>query len=165
MAPYLQKDLKLVERIQRLATRCAKGFRGLQYPPLPPELQLPSMQSHILRTMVIMAYNLFNLNLSGRVFRYTSCKPPSWASIQGPATPIPTRPTASSIRSSPGRAVEQTATLRRGSAIAKCVQGAARQLLGDNLPGPCLIPCKFIHNRTWFRHTSAFFSRPVSSNS
>ncbi len=31
---------------------------------------------------------------------------------------IPTRPTASSIRSSSGRAMEQTATLRRGSAIA-----------------------------------------------
>ncbi len=32
VAPYLQKDLKLVERIQRLATRCVKGLRGLQYP-------------------------------------------------------------------------------------------------------------------------------------
>ncbi len=30
VAPYLQKDLKLVERMQRLATRCVKGLRGLQ---------------------------------------------------------------------------------------------------------------------------------------
>ncbi len=31
LTPYLQKDLKLVERMQRLAKRCMKGLRGLQY--------------------------------------------------------------------------------------------------------------------------------------
>ncbi len=34
------------------------------------------------------------------------------ASLQGPAAPIPTRPKASYICSSSGRAVEQTANLR-----------------------------------------------------
>ncbi len=65
VAPYLQKDLKLLGRMQRLATRCVKGLRGLQYPARLRELQLPSMQSHILRTTLITAYFLFygNLNL------------------------------------------------------------------------------------------------------
>ncbi len=44
VAPYLQKDLKLVERMQRLAMRCVKGLRGLQYPAWLRELQLPCMQ-------------------------------------------------------------------------------------------------------------------------
>ncbi len=54
---YLQKDLKLVERMQRLATRCVKGLSGLQYPARLRELQLPSKQSHILRTTLITAHN------------------------------------------------------------------------------------------------------------
>ncbi len=65
VAPYLQRDLKLVERMQKLATRCVKGLRGLQYPARLRELQHPSMQSHILWTTLITAYKLFydNLNL------------------------------------------------------------------------------------------------------
>ncbi len=63
VTPYLQKDLKLVESMQRLATRCVKGIRGLQYPARLRELQLPFMQSHILRTTLITAYNLFHSNL------------------------------------------------------------------------------------------------------
>ncbi len=74
-----------------------------------------------------------------------------------PAATISTRPTASSIRSSSGRAVEQTAALRRGSAIAKCVQVAARQLLGNYYPGSCLVPCGFIYNCTWFQHAGSIF--------
>ncbi len=64
VAPYLQKDLKLVERMQRLATRCVKGLRGLQYLARLRELQLPSMQSHILRSTLITAYNFFHGNLN-----------------------------------------------------------------------------------------------------
>ncbi len=60
VAPYLRRDLKLVDRMQRLATRCMKGLRGLQYPAQLQELQLPSMQSHILRTASITAYKLFH---------------------------------------------------------------------------------------------------------
>ncbi len=73
------------------------------------------------------------------------------------AASIPTRPTASSIHSPSGRAVEQTATLLVGSAIAKCGQGAAWQLLCDFCPRSRLIPCKSIDNCTWFRHASAIF--------
>ncbi len=56
VAPYLQRDLKLVERLQRLATRCVKALRGLEYPAQLRELQLPSMQSPILRATVKTAY-------------------------------------------------------------------------------------------------------------
>ncbi len=63
--PYPQKDMGLAEWMQRLATRCVKGLRGLQHPARLRELQFPSMHSHILRTTLITDYNLFlgNLNL------------------------------------------------------------------------------------------------------
>ncbi len=64
VAAYLQRDLKLVERMQRLKTRCVKGLRGLQYPARLRELQLPSMQSHILRTTLTTAYKLFHGNMN-----------------------------------------------------------------------------------------------------
>ncbi len=91
-----------------------------------------------------------------------SCEPPAWASIQGPAASIPTRPAASSIRSSSGRAMEQIATLRRGSIIAKCVQGEARRLLGDHFSRFCLIPCNFFMIVHRFG-TQVLFFRPVNS--
>ncbi len=48
-----------------LATRCVQGLRGLQYPARLRELKVPSMEHHILRATLIMAYTLFygNLNL------------------------------------------------------------------------------------------------------
>ncbi len=58
VTPYLQEYLKLVE------TRCLKGFRGWQYPARLRELQFPSMQCHILRAVLITAYDLFHGNLS-----------------------------------------------------------------------------------------------------
>ncbi len=64
VASYLQKDLQLVKRMQRLATGCVKSLRGLQYPARLRELQLPSMQSPILRSTLITAYNLFHGNLN-----------------------------------------------------------------------------------------------------
>ncbi len=64
VAPYLQRDLKLVERMQRLGTRCMKGLRGLQYPARLRELQLPSIQSNIHRPTLIMAYKLFHGKLN-----------------------------------------------------------------------------------------------------
>ncbi len=63
VGPYLQKDLKLVNRMQRLATRCVKGLRGLQYTARLRELQLSSMQSPIFLSTLITAYNLFHGNL------------------------------------------------------------------------------------------------------
>ncbi len=62
VAPYLQKDLKLVESVQRLATRCVKGQRGFQFPARLRELRLRYIQSHILRKTLITAYNLFHGN-------------------------------------------------------------------------------------------------------
>ncbi len=51
--------------MRRLATRCVKGLCGLQYSSRLQELQLPSMQIHILRTTLITAYNyLFHGNLN-----------------------------------------------------------------------------------------------------
>ncbi len=61
VAPYLHKDLKL---LARLATRYVKGLRGLQYPARVRELQLPSIQSHILRSTLITADNLFHGHLN-----------------------------------------------------------------------------------------------------
>ncbi len=136
------------------ATRFVKCLLGL-YSGRLREFQLPSVQKRILRTMLIMVYNAFqgNLNLPlEALFRCASGKPPSWASIQGPAASIQTRLTRTIIRSSSGRAVGQTTTLRRGSATAKCGQGAARQLLGEHFPGSCLTPRNFIYHCTCFRH-------------
>ncbi len=61
--------------------------------------------------------------------------------------------------------MEQTATLRRGSAIASCVPGAARQLLGDNLPGSCLILCNVMNVLYMVFGTQMLFFRPVCSDS
>ncbi len=64
VALYLQKNLKLVERMQGLPTRCVKRLSGLPYPARLRELQLISW------TTLITAYNLFhgNLNLSLEIF-------------------------------------------------------------------------------------------------
>ncbi len=61
--PYLQKDIKLIERMQRLATRYVKGFRRLPYPERLHELKLPSMERHLLRATLITVYNLFHSDL------------------------------------------------------------------------------------------------------
>ncbi len=60
----IAKNIIDEKRMQRPATRCVKGLRGLQYPALLRELQLPSMQGHILRTALITAYKLFHGNLN-----------------------------------------------------------------------------------------------------
>ncbi len=155
-----KKDLKLVKRMQRHATRCVKGLRGLQYPARLREVQLPSMQSQILRSTLMTAYNLFqgNLNLPlEELFDAPAVGNLCGHQFKVPATSIPTSPTASSIRSSSGRAVEQTAPLPRRSAIAKCVQGETRQPLGDHFLRFFLVPCKFIFYCTWFWPASAIF--------
>ncbi len=68
--PYLQKDIKLIERMQRLATRCVTSFRKLPYPERLHELKLPSMERHFLRATLITVYKLFHgyLNLSAEEF-------------------------------------------------------------------------------------------------
>ncbi len=68
--PYLPNDVNLIERMQRLAIRCAKSFRRLPYPERLHELKLPSMQRRILRDTLIAVYKLFHgyLNLSAADF-------------------------------------------------------------------------------------------------
>ncbi len=68
--PYLQKDIKLIERMQRLSTRCVTNYKRLTYPAHPHELKLPSMERHFLRVTLSTVYNLFhgNLNLSAAEF-------------------------------------------------------------------------------------------------
>ncbi len=63
--PYLQKDIQLIERMQRLATRCAKSFRRLPYPKRLHEPKLTSMRRHYLGATLITVYNLLHgcLNL------------------------------------------------------------------------------------------------------
>ncbi len=51
--PYLQKDIQLIERMQRLAMRCVKSFRSLPYPERLHELKLPSLERHFLSATVI----------------------------------------------------------------------------------------------------------------
>ncbi len=64
------KDLQLIERIQRLATRCVKSFRRLLYPERLNELKLSSMERHFLRATLITVNKLFHdyLNLPVKEF-------------------------------------------------------------------------------------------------
>ncbi len=68
--PYLQKDIQPIERMQRLATICVKSFRRLPYPDRLHELQISSMERHLLRITLITVYKLFHgyLNLSAEGF-------------------------------------------------------------------------------------------------
>ncbi len=77
----LQKDIKLIERMQWLATRCVKSFMRLPYPERLHELKLPSMERHYLRASLITVYKLFHgfLNLSVEEF----FEPPAASSLRG----------------------------------------------------------------------------------
>ncbi len=78
---YLHKDIKLIERMQRLATRCVKSFRRLPFPVRLNELKLPSMERHFLRATLITVYKLFHgyLNLSAEEF----FEPPAAGNLRG----------------------------------------------------------------------------------
>ncbi len=74
--PYLQKDIQLIERMQRLAMGSVKSFRRLPYPVRLHELKLPAMERHFLRATLITVYKLFHvyMNLSAEeFFRTASC--------------------------------------------------------------------------------------------
>ncbi len=75
MFPYRQKEIKLIERMQRLATRYLKSFRKLSYPEHLHELKLPSMECHFLRATLITVYKLFHgyLNSSAQEFFEVAC--------------------------------------------------------------------------------------------
>ncbi len=65
---YFQKNIKLIERMQRLATRRMKNFSRLLYPECLHEVKLPSMERHFRRATLITMYKLFHgyLSLSAR---------------------------------------------------------------------------------------------------
>ncbi len=65
--PYLQKDIKLIERMQHLATRCVKSFRRLPYPVRLHELKLPRWS------------DTFSVLLSSRC---TSCSMVTWTCLR-----------------------------------------------------------------------------------
>ncbi len=67
--------------MQRLATRCAKSFGRLLYPERIHELELPSMERHVLRATLTTVYKRFHgyLNLSAEEF----FEPPAAGSLRG----------------------------------------------------------------------------------
>ncbi len=78
---YLKKDIKLMERMQQLATKCVKNFRRLTYPEGFHELKIPSMEHHFLLATLITVYKLFHgyLNLSAEEF----FEPPTAGNLRG----------------------------------------------------------------------------------
>ncbi len=58
-SPYLRRNIALMERIQRLATRMVKGMRELPYEERLRRLNIFSLERHRLRKDPIWAYNIF----------------------------------------------------------------------------------------------------------
>ncbi len=79
--PYLQKDIQVIERMQRLATRCVKSSRRPTYPKRLQKLKLPSMERHFLRaTLITVCKPLHgNLNLPAEEF----FEPPAAGNLRG----------------------------------------------------------------------------------
>ncbi len=101
--PYLQKDIKLIERMQWLTTRCVKSFRRLRYPERFHELRLRSMERHFLRATLVTVYKLVHdyRNLSVEFF-----EPPAAGNLRGynfefrqPCLHLARRKAASAVRS------------------------------------------------------------------
>ncbi len=59
-SPYLQRDIALMERKQRLATRMVKGMRKLPYDERLRRLNLFSIERRRLCGDLIFAYNIFH---------------------------------------------------------------------------------------------------------
>ncbi len=69
-SPYLQRDIALMERIQRLATCMVKGVMELPYEERPCRLNLFSLERRRLRGDLILAYNIFHGRLD---FPHAEC--------------------------------------------------------------------------------------------
>jgi hypothetical protein len=59
-SPYLRRDIDLLERIQRLATRMINGFSSLDYPSRLARLNLYSLERRRLRGDLIIMYKIFH---------------------------------------------------------------------------------------------------------
>ncbi len=59
-SPYLHRDIALMERIQRLATRMVKGMRELPLEDRFRRLNLFSLERRCLHGNLILAYNIFH---------------------------------------------------------------------------------------------------------
>ncbi len=59
-SPYLQRDIALMESIQRLATRMFKGMRELPYEEMLRPLNIFSLERRRPRGDFILAYNIFH---------------------------------------------------------------------------------------------------------
>ena len=58
-APHYEKDLNLLERVQRRATRLIKGFKGLEYEERLKRLDLYSVRRRYVRGDLIEVYKMF----------------------------------------------------------------------------------------------------------
>ncbi len=59
-SPYLRRDIALIERIQRLATRMVKGMRELPYEDRLRRQKIFSPERRRLRGDLILAYNILH---------------------------------------------------------------------------------------------------------
>ncbi len=59
-SPYLRRDIDLMERIQRLATRMVEGMRGLPYENRLRQLNIFSLERRRLHGELILAYNILH---------------------------------------------------------------------------------------------------------
>ncbi len=77
---HFMNDIKLIERMQWLATIYVKSFRRLPYPARLHEIKLPSIERHFLCATLITMYQLFHgyLNLSAGFF-----EPPAAGYLRG----------------------------------------------------------------------------------
>ncbi len=156
--PYLQKDIKLIERMQRLATRCVKNFRRLPYPERLHELKLPSMERHFLRVTLITVCKLFHgyLNLSAEEFLE-----PQAASylrehnLKVRQTSLHLARLKTGFCCTFDRTVEQTASTHRWSSDSVQFQGSLGCQLVLHLPWHCLTLSHSLFLCKWFWRASA----------
>ncbi len=65
-APYLRQDIILIDKLQHLATRMVKGLRDLSYEDRLRRFNLFSIEQRLLRGDLILANNMFRVELTCR---------------------------------------------------------------------------------------------------
>ena len=59
-SPHLKKDIKKLERIQRIATKMVPDLKDLTYEDRLKEMELPTLQSRRERGDLVMMYKIIN---------------------------------------------------------------------------------------------------------